>query len=101
MNSLDEQIQKMLESVTKEDENPFCFPGEDCNNCPLMRNTPHNRFLYTILSKANEKFGEQFYLHVENLCPNLTCCPVCRVDDFTHIEGCWLDHKITTKEDEG
>ena len=94
----EEKIAKWLESLKNPPKNMFCVPGKDCNECPLLENTPHNRYLYAILSTARDKFGDEFYLHVENICPNLTCCPVCRVDDFTHIEGCYLDREIATKE---
>ena len=94
-----DHINKWLDTLDKEPEKPLCESGKDCNKCPLTENTPYTRFLYILLSTARDKFGDGFYLHVENLCPNLTCCPVCRVDDFTHIEGCWLDRKITNKED--
>lgn len=75
----------------------LCVPGKDCNNCPLMNHTPENRRLALILNLAYNKFGDGFYKIVESQCPNLTCCPECRVDDFVHGEGCTLDHLIATK----
>jgi hypothetical protein len=29
-----------------------------------------------------------------NEAPNLTVCPLCRVDDFVHIAGCELSLKV-------
>ena len=97
----DSKILKWLESIKQEKIKPFCDPGKDCNDCPLMEDTPYNRFLYKILSTANDKFGKEFYHHIKTLCPNLTCCPVCRVDDFTHIEDCWLDREMGDQEEKG
>ncbi len=28
---------------------------------------------------------------------NLTCCPKCHTDDFTHVEGCAIDRSIASK----
>ena len=30
----------------------------------------------------------------ENGFANLTCCPECHVDDFTHVEGCMLGEAV-------
>ena len=87
-------VNKWLDNLDKTPDKLLCEPGKDCNDCPLMLNTPARRFLYMILSTANDKFGDEFYLHVNKMCPSFTVCPVCRVDDFTHVEGCWLDTHI-------
>lgn len=65
---------------------------EDCNHCPLLH-TPNTRHLAAILNAAYAIFGDTFYAIVEAMCPNLTVCPDCRIDDFCHIEGesCVLD----------
>jgi hypothetical protein len=34
---------------------------------------------------------------VNDVCPNLTVCPECHVDDFVHVEGCKLDKEITKR----
>jgi hypothetical protein len=60
----------------------------DCNNCVLIL-APNARMLTRILNKIYEKH-QDIYEIVEGLCPNLTCCYDCRVDDFTHFEGCNL-----------
>jgi len=63
---------------------------EDCRNCALInRNDPNVFHLALVLNRAYEKFGDEFYAIVEDACPNLTCCPECAIDDFTHDEdGC-------------
>lgn len=38
----------------------------------------------------DKKYGEAFYKHINFYNASLTVCPRCRVDDFTHIEGCRL-----------
>ena len=46
---------------------------------------------YQILDAAdNESDGEVARILNENGCANLTVCPECFVDDFTHVEGCSL-----------
>ena len=61
----------------------------DCNNCPIIRH-PNSRMLTAILNKADDEFGDDFYNIVESMCPNMTVCYDCRIDDFCHIEGCDL-----------
>ena len=94
-----QKIFDWIDNLDKKPEDGVCVPGQDCNSCPLVLDNKYNTRLYEILSKANDKFGDGFYLLVNGICPNLTCCPVCRVDDFTHVEGCWLDREIATKEE--
>lgn len=55
----------------------------DCNNCQLIGNKMVYSVLQSIFQK-NESMERIIQLH----CPNLTCCPVCGVDDFGHVEGC-------------
>jgi hypothetical protein len=62
---------------------------EDCNNCSLLSH-PNSRMLTRVFNELLEKFGNDVYLIVQNLCPNLTVCYDCRVDDFCHWEGCEL-----------
>ena len=63
------------------------YCDENCNECPILR-TDNNRMITRIMNEAYEKFGDEFYHIVQNLCPNMTCCHDCRIDDFCHIEGC-------------
>ena len=62
---------------------------EDCNNCPIILH-PNNRMVTKILNELLKKFGDDVYPIVENLCPNLTVCYNCRIDDFVHLSGCKL-----------
>jgi len=39
-------------------------------------------------------YGNGVYSIVEDLCPNLTVCYDCRIDDFCHIEGCKMMKKL-------
>ena len=59
----------------------------NCNECPII-NHPNSRMLTKILNDAKDIFGDEFYLLVENNCPNMTTCYDCRFDDFTHAESC-------------
>ena len=60
---------------------------EDCNNCPIVLH--HNsRQLSLVLNALYERFGDGVYEIVQSLCPNMTVCFDCRIDDFVHGEGC-------------
>lgn len=59
---------------------------QDCNRCPII-NHSNSRMLTAIMNKAFDRFGDDFYNIVESMCPNMTVCYDCRIDDFTHIEG--------------
>lgn len=55
-----------------------CFCTENCNECEVTE----NRQLALLLNYLIEKYGEQIIQEVNKFCPNLTCCPDCRIDDF-------------------
>lgn len=70
--------------------------GDDCNRCYIK--TPYlHRVAYSILFKLYLYYrvnNEFIYRTTQSICPNLTCCPECRMDDFTHVEGCKLADKL-------
>ena len=66
----------------------------NCNECPLVGGHQNTLQLSLILGRANKKFGDEFYALVQSLCPNLTVCAECHVDDFVHVEGCSLSQFI-------
>ena len=46
------------------------------------------RELAAILNKLVSLFGDEVVQAINEECPNLTCCPDCRIDDFCHSKGC-------------
>ena len=46
------------------------------------------RELAAILNKLVSLFGDEVVQAINEECPNLTCCPDCRIDDFCHFKGC-------------
>lgn len=62
---------------------------QDCNNCPIITH-PNSRMITKILNKLYDQFPEGIYETVRELCPGLTVCFDCRIDDFCHVEGCEL-----------
>ena len=60
----------------------------DCNNCPIILH-PNSRMVTRILNLLHTKHPD-IYKTVQDYCPNLTVCPDCRIDDFTHVESCKL-----------
>ena len=62
---------------------------ENCNECPIILH-PNNRMLTKVMNKLFETFGDEVNTIVNNLCPNLTVCYDCRIDDFCHCEKCKL-----------
>lgn len=67
---------------------------ENCNECPIIGH-PNSRMVTKILNELQNKFGDDVCHIVQYLCPNLTCCFDCRIDDFCHIEGCELAEQFT------
>lgn len=64
---------------------PLC--NRDCNHCPIIIH-PNSRMITVVLNALLDEFGEEVYPIVQNLCPNMTVCYECRIDDFVHLEGC-------------
>ncbi len=57
--------------------------NEDCNHCEAIR----NRQVSLALDTLSCIYGDDVTAIVNEICPNLTCCADCHVDDFTH----WAD----------
>jgi hypothetical protein len=62
---------------------------KDCNRCPVIGH-PNNRMLTAILNALHNEFGDGVYDIVQRMCPNMTVCYDCRIDDFCHCEDCEL-----------
>ena len=75
------------EANQSKDHGELC--DRNCNECPLMRES-NAKMITVILNVLLEHFGDGVYEVVQSLCPNLTCCFDCHIDDFWHIEGCRL-----------
>lgn len=61
---------------------------KNCNECPIIRH-PNSRMLTRVLNELDEKYGDYgdgVLPVVNNLCPNMTVCYDCRIDDFCHTE---------------
>lgn len=54
--------------------------NEDCNNCEAITN-PQVALLLNVLAL---QFGDAVWQIANEICPNLTCCPICHIDDFCH-----------------
>lgn len=54
----------------------------------FTKDNPINEEIYLVLEEMDiETMGDvRDYLNTIN--PNLTVCPKCHVDDFTHVESC-------------
>lgn len=62
--------------------------GIDCNTCDTLNPDLH-MMAYRVLQRLYLQSGGGHVLRVVNeMCPNLSVCPACRVDDFCHVEGC-------------
>jgi hypothetical protein len=70
----------------------------NCNECPII-NHPNARMITAIFNRLINKYDlfDEVYDVVQNLCPNLTVCYDCRIDDFCHSQGCNL---IETEDEE-
>ena len=57
---------------------------EDCNHCTIRG----NRQLSLLMNVLYEIYGEEVIAIANGVCPNMTCCADCHVDDMTHIGNC-------------
>lgn len=62
----------------------------DCNHCPIVLH-PNSRAMTVLMNRLLARFGDDVNKIVSDVCPNLTCCFDCHIDDFVHIEGCELE----------
>jgi len=60
---------------------PVFLCNEDCNHCDAI----NNRQVSLALNALVMIYGDDVIGIVNGICPNLTCCADCRIDDFTHI----------------
>lgn len=57
---------------------------QDCNHCAVI----HNRQVSLLMNVLWIFHGETVPQIANKICPNMTCCADCRIDDMTHMEGC-------------
>lgn len=55
---------------------------EDCNNCAAIQ----NQQVALLLNILALRFGEGVWHIANQICPNLTVCPICRIDDKRNCE---------------
>lgn len=67
-------------SKVREDEVKKRLCNQDCNNCEVIENEQ----LAVLLNVLALKFGEEVWHITNRVCANMTCCPICRIDDFCH-----------------
>ena len=53
---------------------------EHCNDCDAI----FNEQLAVLLNVLALKFGDEVWHITNRVCPNMTCCPICHIDDFCH-----------------
>lgn len=54
--------------------------NQDCNNCEVVQ----DKQLAVLLNVLALKFGEEVWHITNRVCANMTCCPICHIDDFCH-----------------
>lgn len=52
----------------------------NCNECEAIQ----NRQVALLLNVFALRFGAEVWWITNRICPNLTCCPICHIDDFCH-----------------
>ena len=65
-------------------EKRLCLCDKDCNHCAAI----HNRQVSLLMNVLWLFHGETVLQIANKICPNMTCCADCRIDDMTHMEGC-------------
>lgn len=51
-----------------------------CNECEAIQ----NKQVALLLNVLALRFGEEVWWITNRICANLTCCPICSIDDFCH-----------------
>ena len=54
--------------------------NQDCSNCSIIE----NQQLAVLLNVLALKFGEEVWHITNRVSANMTCCPICGIDDFCH-----------------
>lgn len=72
------------------------FCNNNCNECSLLFGATEKEYnehkqMYLLLDALEIAFGEGVTQIANMICPNLTCCPDCHIDDFSHIRDCEID----------
>lgn len=62
------------------------------------QDNPVDKEIYFVLEEMDMDSGGEVVKYLNTICPNLTVCPECRVDDFVHIQGCSMD-RFNKKEE--
>ena len=52
----------------------------NCNECEAIQ----NKQVALLLNVLALRFGGEVWCITNRICPNLTCCPICHIDDFCH-----------------
>ena len=69
----------------------------NCNECSLVVNP--NRVLSAVLNELFIEYGDGVADIVNKHCPHLTVCSDCKLDDFTHAEGCEIVANVILQSD--
>lgn len=69
------------------------FCNEKCCECSLTQLDESNgrKQLDLLLNILVNIYGDDVIKIANKVCPNLTCCSDCRIDDFCHTMGCEID----------
>lgn len=54
----------------------------------FTKDNPIEDEIYLVLEEMDIESGGGVAQYLNTISPNLTVCPRCRVDDFTHVENC-------------
>ena len=63
------------------------FCNEDCNNCEIHQ----NRQFSLLINILHQMYGDDVYSITQTVCPNMTVCADCRIDDFCHDDDCEIE----------
>ena len=62
---------------------------QDCNHCAVI----HNRQVSLLMNVLWRFHGETVMEIANKICPNMTCCADCHIDDMCHVEGCEINQE--------
>lgn len=75
----DERRRKAFGKKSDRDDERIC--DGDCNECEATENL-QVALLINVLANI---FGDEVCVITNSICPNMTVCPECRIDDFCHV----------------
>lgn len=64
----------------------------------FTKDNPISEEIYLVLEEMDINTAGNVKKYLNTISPNLTVCPKCHVDDFTHMESCEFNQRWNPKD---